>query len=266
MQQATDFLSEAHSIAQILDPLHDQDFARATQFKGWTVNDILQHLHFFDRLAGLSVTDPSEFDTVYAALNAPRAAGMSLTQATDQMLDGLKGRALFAAWQHGTEDLAGVFAKTDPKARVKWVGPGMSARSSITARLMETWSHAQAIYDMLGLRRVNADRIANIARLGVNTFGWTFHNRGETVPEAMPALHLTAPSGALWIYGEANKSDTITGLAEEFCMVVTQTRNIRDTALKVDGPVASRWMEQAQCFAGPPRNPPPPGARYRVTP
>ena len=55
------------------------------------------------------------------------------------------------------------FAAADPKARVKWAGPDMSIRSSITARQMETWAHAQEVFDILGLERVESDRIRNIA-------------------------------------------------------------------------------------------------------
>jgi uncharacterized protein (TIGR03084 family) len=136
----------------------------------------------------------------------------------------------------------------------------MSAISSITARLMETWAHAQAVYDRLGVERIDTDRIGNIVRLGVNTFGWTFKNRKEEPPGPMPRLHLTAPSGVIWEYGEGD--DLIAGKANEFCQVVTQCRNIGDTSLTVTGPVATRWMGIAQCFAGPPNDPPPPGARH----
>ena len=57
----------------------------------------------------------------------------------------------------------------------------MSARSSITARQMETCAHAQEVFDCLGQYRADTDRIRNIAHLEVNTFGWTFVNRGEEV-------------------------------------------------------------------------------------
>ena len=50
----------------------------------------------------------------------------------------------------------------------------MSARSSITARQMETWALGQEVFDVLGLERVNTDRVRNIAYLGVSTSGWTF--------------------------------------------------------------------------------------------
>ncbi len=137
----------------------------------------------------------------------------------------------------------------------------MSARSSITARLMETWAHSQAIYDELGIARVNGDHIRNIVVLGFNTYGWIFANRRMDVPEPRPQLVLTAPSGEVWTYGEEAGEEKIEGLAEQFCQVVTQTRNIADTELVVTGPNAKQWMDIAQCFAGPPNDPPAPGLR-----
>jgi uncharacterized protein (TIGR03084 family) len=78
----------------------------------------------------------------------------------------------------------------------------------------------------------------------------------------MPNLVLTAPSGEIWTHGEPSQTERIEGLAEEFCQVVTQTRNIADTNLNVTGPVATDWMSKAQCFAGAPNPPPAPGTRF----
>jgi uncharacterized protein (TIGR03084 family) len=141
------------------------------------------------------------------------------------------------------------------------MGPDMSVRSSITARLMETWAHGQEIYDALGIVRRNADRIRNIVVLGVNTYDWTFKVRGETPPAPKPHLRLRAPSGAVWTWNEPSETDLIEGAAEEFCQVVTQVRNVADTRLAIRGASARAWMETAQCFAGPSETPPPPGTR-----
>ena len=59
-------------------------------------------------------------------------------------------------------------------------------------------------------------------------------------------------------------NNCVEGRAVEFCQVVTQTRNVADTTLRVVGEPARRWMAIAQCFAGPPENPPAPGARVPV--
>lgn len=262
MQQAQDFLEECLAVEALLKPIQPNEFEKETQFKGWTINMILQHLYFFDRLALLSATDEAAFDTEWAGFMRVCENDDDLVRATNIVLNGLNGQDLLAAWGKGFRAVAEVFTVSDPKARVKWVGPSMSARSSITARLMETWSHAQAIYDVLGQTRQNADRIKNIAVLGVNTFGWTHINRGEDVPDQMPFVQLTAPSGEIWEWGTPSDTDVIQGPAEDFCMVVTQTRNIADTQLQITGAVASHWMAVAQCFAGPPRTPPAPGTRF----
>jgi uncharacterized protein (TIGR03084 family) len=114
----------------------------------------------------------------------------------------------------------------------------------------------------LGVVRENGDQIKNIVILGVNTFGWTFINRGLEVPAEIPYLHLDAPSGDIWEWGDPNNSNGITGAAEEFCQVVTQVRNIGDTRLEAQGEIARQWMAIAQCFAGPAEDPPPVGSRF----
>ena len=85
-----------------------------------------------------------------------------------------------------------------------------------------------------------------------------------------PRVSLTAPSGATWTW-EAKAFDHATpidaanfieGSAIEFCQVVTQVRNVADTQLRVEGDTAKLWMSLEQCFAGPPRMPPPPGTRF----
>ncbi len=50
----------------------------------------------------------------------------------------------------------------------------------------------------------------------------------------------------------------------EFCQVVAQTRNVADTRLVVKGDTAQRWMQIAQCFAGPPNDPPAKGTRVKA--
>ena len=129
---------------------------------------------------------------------------------------------------------------------------------------METWAHGQEIYDVLGVERVDKDRIKNIAVLGVNTFSWTFTCRGLEVPGKAPYVKLTAPSGDIWEWNEPSEENRIEGFATEFCQVVTQVRNIADTNLKLNGEVATRWMSIAQCFAGLPEEPPAPGTRFTI--
>jgi len=263
MQQADDFLAESQALYELVAPLRELQLAQPTAFKGWTLNDVIGHLHMWNWAADLSLRDGEEFKRWFLGVQKHVSTG-SLRAIEHEWLDGLSGRGLLEAWQSGFVRTATSFATADPSLRVKWAGPDMSARSSITARLMETWAHGQEVYDCLGVVRVNTDRIHNIVILGINTYGWTFKVRGLEAPEPEPYLKLQAPSAALWTFGEPNDTEQITGLAEEFCQVVTQVRNIADTDLKVVGDNASLWVANAQCFAGPPEQPPAPGTRFTV--
>ena len=42
MEQAADFLAETEALAELLAPLPDPAFDEATQFKGWTLNDVIR--------------------------------------------------------------------------------------------------------------------------------------------------------------------------------------------------------------------------------
>ena len=263
MQQARDFLDESVALHALVVPLADADFEQPTLFKRWTINNILRHLHVWNIAVGLSLTDDAGFREFMGAM-ASGIKGGRLPDFEAAYLDGLSGQALATAWIGHAETVADAFMATDPKARLPWVGPEMSAISSITARLMETWAHGQAVYDVLNVDRIDTDRIGNIVRLGINTYGWTFKNRREDIPGPMPFVRLTAPSGALWEYGEPSDEERVEGSATEFCQVVTQCRNIADTELAVTGASAHRWMAVAQCFAGPANDPPPPGARRKA--
>lgn len=259
---ANDFKEENDALAQLLKPLADADFQKKTLFKEWTVNDIVAHLHYFNHAADLSLTDELAFLELAQELAEARKSGETMREFTDRKLNHVQGTALFELWRNYYPPMSQRFVVADPKKRLQWVGPTMSVRSSITARLMETWSHAQVIYDLLGLERKEHDRIKNIVVIGINTFGWTFTNRKETVPEEIPYLRLIAPSGEIWEWHEPSKNHFIEGKAVEFCQVVTQTRNVADTQLNVQGETAQRWMAIAQCFAGLPNDPPAPGTRH----
>ncbi len=265
LQQAIDFQSESDALYELLKPLKDADFERQTLFKGWTINTVLQHLHYFNHAADLSLSDEDGILALLGDLRTAAESGVDMVAHTNVRLDGAGGQALLKLWHDYYSGMLDNFHNVDPKMRVKWAGPDMSVLSSITARLMETWSHAQAVYDLLGVARQDGDHIKNVVVIGNNTFGWTFVNRGEEVPEDRPFLKLTAPSGELWEFNELSDSNYVEGAATEFCQVVTQCRNIGDTTLNVVGATAATWMAVAQCFAGPPRTPPAAGVRHIQT-
>ena len=66
MQQAIDFQQESESLAEALIDLEDIDFKQKTQFKGWTIEDILGHLHMFNVAADLTLEDGTKFKSFFS--------------------------------------------------------------------------------------------------------------------------------------------------------------------------------------------------------
>lgn len=265
MQAARDYLEEVETLAAVIAPLSDADFATPTLFKGWTIDDVIGHLHMFDVAALKSLESREAFQAFFAPIGKAMMAGKKLLETQYPFLDGLSGRALADRWQATARDLAARFEATDPKARLAWAGPDMSALSSVTARQMETWAHGQEVFDALGTERVETDRIRNICHLGVVTFGWAHTVRNLPVPEPAPHIELTAPSGAVWTWNDPQADNAVRGSAVGFAQTVTQVRNHADTDLVATGEVARNWLTIAQCFAGPPEEPPAKGARHRAS-
>jgi uncharacterized protein (TIGR03084 family) len=252
LQQAKDLLEEGEELHRILKQMSVADWERATPFKGWSINKIVGHLHASDKMAVLSLEDAEAFK----ALITGSGSGF-----TDAASIPLTGDALRVEWWDYFSQMCELLGASDPRRRDPWFGPDMGVMMFTTARQMETWSHGQDIYDLLGRKRINTDRIKNIAVIGVKTYGWTFANRGQEIPGPAPYVRLVAPSGDVWEFNEPDENNRIEGDAVEFCHVVTQGRNIKDVNLQVRGKPAESWMAIAQCFAGPPEEPPEAGSR-----
>jgi uncharacterized protein (TIGR03084 family) len=150
IQQAIDFRDESDAIFALLESLDSVDWARKTQFKSWTLNDIVAHLHMGNYMADLSLNDGDAFSDFMGKLLTSNKLAKGRLDSTHAWLKGLKNRELLDRWRDFYREMAERFSVAEPKRRVKWVGPDMSVLSSITARLMETWAHGQAIYDLLG--------------------------------------------------------------------------------------------------------------------
>jgi uncharacterized protein (TIGR03084 family) len=126
----------------------------------------------------------------------------------------------------------------------------MSAASSLTARLMETWAHTQDVADALGVTREPTDRLRHVAHIGVGARAYSYAVNSQPAPTAPVRVELIAPSGATWTWGPADAADRVSGPALDFCLLVTQRRHRDDLALVVTGPSATEWMTVAQAFAG----------------
>lgn len=255
-----DLAQEHAALDLVVAEVAAEDWERPTPSPGWAVRDQIGHLAYFDRTATLAIVDPSAFEVVRdelfaAALGDPGAADR-LTLGTARAMSAPE---LLAHWREGRGQLLAAAAGLGSSDRVVWYGPSMSARSFLTARLMETWAHGQDVADALGVRRPATERLFHVAQLGVITRGWSYLNRGEEPPPQEVFVELEAPSGAVRTWGDPAAADSVRGSLEEFCLVVTQRRHHSSTTgLVITGPAAHGWMERAQAFAGPPTKGPGP--------
>ncbi|NNE57736.1 MAG: TIGR03084 family protein [Hellea sp.] len=262
--EALDFKDECDSIAALLDGRDEDVFAKETLFKGWTIHDIIGHLHLWNIAADQTLNEPEKFGEFITMAMTGLLQGGSHQALQDQYFGDMSSREIYDAWKDYYPAMAERFHAADSEKRVKWAGPDMSVKSCIIARQMEHWAHAQAIFDVLGVDRVNGDRLKNVAHIGVTTYSWSFKvNRMEPLLPK-PYVRLTAPSGAIWEWNEPQADNRVEGLAEEFAQVVTQCRNIEDTNLVTTGTNATEWLKIAQTFAGGKETPPPKGARRKI--
>ncbi|MCX7381027.1 MAG: maleylpyruvate isomerase family mycothiol-dependent enzyme [Alphaproteobacteria bacterium] len=261
-QQIKDFSDEVEELASCLMTMPANAWTAATGFKDWTPEDVVQHLHHSDLMAMASADGVEAFAAFRADMQAMRDRGMTNVEATRVRLGNPQGLQLLELWRRTALVLCERLSLLAPETRMPWAGPGMGLRMFATARQMETWSHGQAIYDLLGMERPAASpRLRNIAEIGVRTFGWTFKNRTQEPPGPQPEVRLETPFGEPWVW--IGEGGFVVGGVIQFCQVVTQTRNVADTQLRVEGEAAREWMALAQCFAGPPEMPPKPGARVQ---
>jgi uncharacterized protein (TIGR03084 family) len=254
-----DLLAECGALEGLTARLDAAGWRTRTLFFEWAIYDEIAHLCLFDEMAALATEDREAFRAEQAALEGQLAAGMQVSEFARRRYAQFDGPALAALWNRCYGHVAARLQTLEPKARLPWFGPDMSARSFATARLMETWAHGQDVYDALHVEHPVAARLRHIAHLGVLTFGWSFTNRGLVAPVVAPRVELSGPAGEHWSWGQPSESEVIRGSVQDFCLVVTQRRHYLDTRLEVSGDVACEWMRLAQCFAGPPVMGPPPG-------
>lgn len=248
-----DLLAEQAALDAVVTDLDPEQWSLATPSDRWDVADQVGHLTHFDETASWAIVDESRFKESMSELMGALAPGATPDQMDDLTLGrfrSMKPAELMETWRANRQLLADAAGTLDDDTRVIWYGPSMGAKSFLTARLMECWAHGQHICDAVGAERDATDRLQHIAQLGFITRKWTYINRGLDAPSTPVRVTLDAPSGATWSFGPDDASETVIGSAEDFCLVVTQCRNVTSTDLVVTGDSAIEWMSMAQAFAG----------------
>jgi len=243
-----DLLAETEDLERLVAALGETGWATPTPAEGWDVKDQVGHLAYFDDRAHESITDREAFVAHREeVLSTPDFADR--IAADSRRFDGAETVVWFRRARRALVDVA---RGADPSQRVPWYGPDMSAASSVTARIMETWAHGQDVADALDVDRRPTDRLRHVAFIGARALPNSYQARGLAVPATPVRVELRAPSGDVWAFGPEDASDAVRGPALDFCLAVTQRRHLDDLDLDLQGPVATEWLSIAQAFAGPP--------------
>ncbi len=244
----TDLKAEGDQLWSVVAGLDEADWGTPTPATGWDISTQIAHLLWTDEVAVVAATDKDAWDAVVL-----RALGDPDRFVSEQAVEvgRLAPRALLARWGTAREALGQTLREFPEGQKVPWFGPPMSATSMATARLMETWAHALDVYDAVGTQPEPTDRIRHVAHLGVRTRDFAFSVHGMQPPTEEFRVQLTAPSGEVWTWGPEDATQTVSGSAYDFCLLVTQRIHRDDTDLKASGEEADQWLGIAQAFAGP---------------
>ena len=265
-----DLRAESEALDGLVARLSDVDWSRETPSVGWTVGHQIAHLAWTDRAATLAASDRFEFFRLLGeAMDGDPGAFVDRAAA-----EGVAPPAeLLARWRDGREALAKALIAVPPGEPIAWFGTSMSATSSATARLMETWAHGQDVADTFAgdpgelgaaarAHKEPTPRLRHVCHLGYRTIGHSFATHGRPLPTESFRVELSTPDGGLWTYGPESAAERVTGPALDFCLLVTQRRHYADLALQAHGDRAREWLTIAQAFAGLPGQGREPGQRH----
>jgi len=247
-----DLKAEHDALDKIVAKLDEAAWSTPTPAEPWTIRDQISHLNFYDGVATGAVIDPDEFRR-WLAEEAMEQIAPAVGDSGDLVLGrSIDGKELLKVWRMGRAELLSTLEPLDPKARIPWFGPDMSAVSFATARLMETWAHGQDVCDAIGKQREPTDRLKHICHIGVRALPFSYSIHKREVPTEPIYVELKSPSGEVWTWGPEDAANVVRGSALGFALLVTQRRHRDDTDVEATGPVADEWLSIAQAFAGPP--------------
>ena len=243
-----DLSAEGDALEALVADLSPEGWRTPTPAVGWDVATQVAHLAWTDEVAVKAATDKEAWDAVVLlAIQDPTGF------VDNEALAGARVAPadLLARWRSARAALTAALAAYDG-GKMPWFGPPMSPTSMATARLMETWAHSLDVHAALGVTPEPTNRIRHIAHLAVRTRDFAFITHELTPPTGEFRIDLVAPDGDVWSFGPEDASQTVTGSALDLCLLATQRVNRADTDLVATGADAEKWLEIAQCFAGPP--------------
>lgn len=124
--QPQSFLDESEALFDVLAGVDASLFTRPTRFKGWTIDDILAHLHIWNWALEQAIVDVPAFDTLLLQFKA-HVKVAPVRAFENAWVAPLHGQELLAAWRAQCRQTTALVQSVDPKLRTRWFGPNMSA-------------------------------------------------------------------------------------------------------------------------------------------
>ncbi|GAA1547859.1 TIGR03084 family metal-binding protein [Dactylosporangium maewongense] len=246
-----DLTADAEAVDRMVADLDESQWTLPTPAEGWTVAHQVGHLAFVFRIAGLAAGTPEAFTALTQRIGTGFGAFDKAVNAALEEYLVLPREALVARWRAerdaGTAALAGVADGT----LVPWLVRPIPAPVLCAAGMTELFAHGQDIADGLGVQRQHTDRLKRVVGFVVHTWEFGYQSNDMTPPAGQFRFEVTAPSGAQWVFGPDDATQTITGPAVDLCLLATRRRHHADLDLVATGADAQAWLEVAQAYRGP---------------
>ena len=245
MRDVVEMLAEEQaSLEGVLRRIGPEQWLTPTPAAGWDVRDQVSHLADTEEIAHDTASGgPRQLNQEALSFSSPEAFTESGCEKGRQM----EPKQVLDWWVTGAARTRTVLATKDPKERIPW-GLGMSARSFVSARLMETWAHGLDVRAAVGAEFDFSPRLKDVAFLIVRALPYAFRVAQRTQPPGTLRVELDF-EGERWIIGEPDGDNTITGPADEFCRVGVQRLKLADAPnLKAEGPLAEASLQVARAF------------------
>ncbi|MCH2628694.1 MAG: maleylpyruvate isomerase family mycothiol-dependent enzyme, partial [Acidimicrobiales bacterium] len=165
-QICADIEAETEALARVVGGFTEELWRAPTVAEGWDSYETILHLGATDWICDLAVSNPAGFAEVRARLANGEVSGHELVRSETNTK---AGNELWRWFLEIRGSMVDALRKTEPKARITWLGPDIGARSLATSRLLETWTHSHDLADTFDVPYPPTDRLRHIAHIGYVT-------------------------------------------------------------------------------------------------
>ena len=246
-----DLVADAEDVDRMVTGLAESQWTLPTPAEGWTVAHQVGHLAFVFKIAGLAAGNPEAFTALTQRIGTGFGAFDKAVNAALEEYLVLSREALLARWRAERDAGVAALAAVPDGTLVPWLVRPIPASVLCAAGMTEMFAHGQDIADALGVERQYTDRIKRIVGFVVHTWEFGYQSNDLTPPAEQFRFEVTAPSGAQWVFGPAEATQSITGSAVDLCLLAARRRHHTDLGLVATGADALAWLELAQAYRGP---------------